>query len=108
MTFEQLQYKLHMWAIDKNIIGSSNEQISAQQRKFNEEVDEFNQELYFYLQQSTQNNKDALKLELGDVLVTIIILAANIGIDPVNCLELAYDKISKRTGRTINGVFVKD
>jgi len=29
-------------------------------------------------------------------------------IDPVECLGIAYDVISKRTGRMINGTFVKD
>ncbi|MFR6454912.1 MAG: hypothetical protein ACLUOG_07830, partial [Peptoniphilus lacrimalis] len=48
-----------------------------------------------------------LKLEMGDIFVTLIILCEDLGIDPVVCLEMAYEKISKRRGRTINGTFVK-
>ena len=45
---------------------------------------------------------------MGDILVTLIILCEQIGIDPEECLSMAYEKISKRKGKTINGTFVKD
>ena len=44
---------------------------------------------------------------MGDIFVTLIILCEQIGIDPVYCLSKAYEKISKRTGKTINGQFIK-
>ena len=34
--------------------------------------------------------------------------AYQFGIDCVECLEMAYEKISKRKGKTIDGVFVKE
>lgn len=46
--------------------------------------------------------------ELGDVIVTLIMVGANLGIDIEDALAVAYSKISKRTGRTENGVFIKD
>ena len=48
------------------------------------------------------------KLKLGDVVVTLIILAAMKDIDLTECLELAYEKIKDRRGTMLpNGVFVK-
>lgn len=46
---------------------------------------------------------------LGDVLVTLIIVAAKENLDLVDCLRSAYDEIKDRTGTMMpNGVFVKD
>ena len=55
-----------------------------------------------------QNNKKNTKLEFGDVIVTLIILSNQLNIDFVECLERAYDKISKRKGKTIDGAFIKE
>lgn len=52
-------------------------------------------------------NLEHVKDEMGDIFVTLIILCEQIGIDPVECLEMAYEKISKRKGKTINGQFIK-
>lgn len=46
-------------------------------------------------------------LEMGDVFVSLIILCRQLNLDPVKCLELAYDKIKLREGKTIDGTFVK-
>lgn len=45
---------------------------------------------------------------VGDTLVTIIILADICSLDVKDCLQEAYNVINKRTGRTIDGTFVKD
>lgn len=45
---------------------------------------------------------------IGDSLVTIIILADILGYNPVDCLQKAYDVISKRKGKTVDGCFVKE
>ena len=44
---------------------------------------------------------------LGDLQVVLIILAKQLGIDYVGSLESAYDVIKNRTGKTVNGVFIK-
>lgn len=49
-----------------------------------------------------------LMLEMGDVFVTLIILCEQLDIDPVTCLDMTYDKIKDRKGKTINGQFVKE
>ncbi|MCK5127677.1 MAG: hypothetical protein KAR42_15575 [candidate division Zixibacteria bacterium] len=49
-----------------------------------------------------------LELELGDLQVTIILLAHLCGTTASKSLDMAYNKIRNRTGRVVNGVFIKD
>ena len=44
---------------------------------------------------------------IGDTFVTLIILSQQLGLDPKECLEMAYNVIKGRSGKTVNGVFVK-
>lgn len=116
MSFEELKDKVLKWADDKDLLHSEN--ADKQFMKFIEEVFEFKTEFDYlerigedpsecysdYEQIETQEN---IKLEMGDIFVTLIILCEQIGIDPEECLSMAYEKISKRTGKTINGQFIK-
>ena len=45
---------------------------------------------------------------LGDVVVTLIILAELKGLDLTDCLEVAYNEIKNRQGEMRGGVFVKE
>ena len=45
---------------------------------------------------------------IGDMLVTIILLAKIVGLNSVDCLADAYDEIKDRKGKMINGLFVKN
>lgn len=45
---------------------------------------------------------------VGDSFVTLIILSAQLGLDPAECLSFAYDQISERKGQTVDGVFIKE
>ena len=54
-----------------------------------------------------RNDQDALRDGIGDVAVTIIILALQDDMDLYECLNCAYDEIKGRTGKMVNGVFVK-
>jgi len=45
---------------------------------------------------------------IGDIVVTLIIQARMHGLSLGQCLASAYDQIKNRTGKMINGVFVKD
>ena len=107
MNFEELKELVLDWADDKDLLHSEN--ADKQFMKFIEEVFEFKTEFddkqRFAPDCIDINN---LKLEMGDIFVTLIILCEQIGIDPVVCLDMAYEKISKRTGKTINGVFIKE
>ena len=73
----------------------------TQTLKMMAEVGEFADEL-------AKGNRDGMVEELGDVLVTIIVTAQQLGFDPEYALRVAYDKISKRKGTTVNGVFIKE
>ena len=80
----------------------------AQLNKVIEEVGEIAHEI-------TRNHYDLEALEqpdeladaLGDTLVTIIILADILNMDPMACLEEAYMAIANRTGETKDGSFIK-
>lgn len=50
---------------------------------------------------------DELVDAIGDSLVTIIILADILNLDPIGCLEEAYDAIKNRKGKTVHGTFIK-
>lgn len=97
--FELLQAKVYGWAEKKDLLHKSNS--LAQLEKVKEEVNEVEAEIL-------RDNLNLLKDELGDVIVTIIILAYQNGLHPVDCLKSAWKKIEHRTGKTINGTFVKD
>lgn len=81
----------------------------AQLNKVIEEVGEIAHEI-------TRNNYDVNELEqpdelfdaIGDTLVTVIILADILNIDPISALSEAYEQIKDRKGATENGTFVKD
>lgn len=113
MKFEELESLVLRWAEDKDLMHK--EYIEEQFMKFIEEVFEFKTELDNWsrfnsgdkekLNESINHN---LKLEMGDVLVTLIILAKQLEIDPSECLDLAYNKIANRKGKTIKGIFVKE
>lgn len=110
------------WAKDKGIWGG---QFIPQFSKFQEEVQELSDELidmtsivaksekggmmqvtYSY-ESKEEIDHDAMQKELGDVLVTLIILTSKLDTTVEECLGKAYDKIAKRTGRVIDGTFVK-
>ena len=53
-------------------------------------------------------DNNALKHEIGGAIVTLILLADIKGLDAEHCLMDEYLKISKRNGKMIDGVFVKE
>ena len=71
--------------------------------KMIEEVGEIAHEL-------TRGRKDTLEMKdaLGDTFVTLIGMAHHLNLDLSECLDIAYETISKRTGKVIEGSFVKD
>ena len=55
-----------------------------------------------------RNNENDLRDGIGDVVVTLIILAMQNNMDLYECLNQAYSEIKNRQGKMINGVFVKE
>lgn len=111
--FEELQEKVLDWADGKNLLQPRN--YGKQFKKFIEEVFEFKAELdnlefcsTISELQYSDSIKDNIKMEFGDVFVTLIILAKQLNLNINECLEMAYDKIKDRKGKTIDGQFIKE
>lgn len=112
MGFKELQESVLNWAEDRDLLHKENS--DKQFLKFVEEIFEFKEALTILrvAEKIFPDNKNDeiftdVKLEMGDILVTLIIECYQLEIDPVDCLELAYEKIKDRGGKTINGTFVK-
>jgi len=99
MKFEHLQGALILWGIDRDLVKPDNR--FKQYAKMIEEAGELAKAML-------QDNEPEIQDAVGDVLVTVIILCAQLGINPVKCLEAAYEEIKDRKGVTVNGTFIKD
>ena len=99
MSIKSVFVGIRLWAAGKNLITGSTWQ--KQFGKFQEEVNEAKEAMEL---QDLAKVKD----ELGDCGVVLTLLAAQHGLNFEDCLEAALAKISKRTGKVIDGVFVKD
>ena len=98
-SYNELEALVIAWATQKGIF--ENGTYKAQAMKTWEETDE--------LITAIENNDRAEVIDaLGDILVTIIIQAEMHELSLVDCLESAYNVISKRTGKMVDGQFVKD
>jgi len=96
---EELQMAVAVWAEQKGIMSKSTP--LKQHVKTQEEVTEL-------LEALVDKNDHEIKDAIGDIVVTLIIQAYMNGTTINECLQQAYDVISKRTGRMENGIFVKD
>ena len=56
----------------------------------------------------SRNNENDLRDGIGDMVVTLIILAMQNNMDLYECLNQAYSEIKNRQGKMVNGVFVKE
>lgn len=115
MEFKELQEKVLAWADEKDLLHEEN--ADKQFMKFIEEAFEFKTEFDFFKLAYNREFKERqicldlerkLKLEMGDIFVTLIILCKQLDIDPMSCLESAYKKIKDRKGKTVNGQFIKE
>lgn len=87
------------WAHQRNLVKREN--ANKQMLKVMEEVGELASAV-------AKDNEDATVDAIGDVLVTIIILSAQLELSPWYCLESAYEEIKNRKGKTVDGVFIKE
>ena len=90
--------KVVLWAYDKGIVFQGNSK--NQFLKTVEEVGEIGSALL-------KDDKDGIKDGIGDVLVTLIILAENEGMSIQECLDAAWSEIKDRKGKTVGGAFIK-
>ena len=121
MEYEEICELVIEWGESKGIFDSSTP--LRQLDKTQEELDETREALkklnYFdceldlmeALGMPTSNKEDILaevKDGIGDMLVTIVLLSEMVGFDSTDCLNTAYDVIKQRTGKMVDGQFVKD
>ena len=86
------------WATSRGIFEKGTKQ--GQFDKFLEETVELGQEFY-------AGDVDKMMDEMGDVVITLTLLAEMHGFTIEDAIELAYQKVNKRTGKVVNGQFVK-
>lgn len=113
MKYEELEEKIIQWAKDRNILENSNaiKQISKTQ----EELDETLEALKKLNAHKGSDNlivRSEIMNEvadgIGDMLVTIILLAKAVDLESLVCLEMAYNEIKNRKGKMVDGLFVKE
>ena len=99
MNYLNLEERVLQWAENKGIL--DNAKPINQALKTLEEVNEL-------LTGIVTDDREEIKDAFGDILVTIIIGAELQGLNLLDCLESALNIIEKRTGKMVNGQFVKD
>lgn len=91
--------KVENWAKERDLLKPEN--VKTQLIKVMEELGE--------LSKAILKNDIVQQIDgLGDVQVTLIILAKQLGLDYKACLDAAYKEISTRKGKTVNGTFIKN
>lgn len=96
---DELEAAIIEWAKERSIFGP--DIVTKQTLKAQEELGELSRAVLHM-------DNSEIKSELGDVLVTLVILANSKGWTAKECLEMAYLKIKTRKGKTINKTFIKD
>ena len=99
MSLDTLDNQILEWGIQKGILPHA--EPLAQLDKTEEEVAELRQAIY-------EHDVDEVKDAIGDIYVTITMQAEAWGFTMEECVQAAYDVIKHRTGKMVNGKFVKD
>ena len=92
--------KIKEWATERDLIVKGNE--ANQAKKTIEEV----AEMLEVIDQNGTNEEYAS--ESGGIMVTVVNGQFCRGIDPIDSLNLEFNRISKRKGEVLNGKFVKE
>jgi NTP pyrophosphatase (non-canonical NTP hydrolase) len=99
-TFNVIEIDVLRWGEARGIIENSTS--AAQVKKTQEEVQEL-------VDAIAANDKAAIIDALGDVMVTLTMIAAIEDVPLVKCYESAYNEIKNRKGYlTKEGIFVKE
>ncbi len=103
--YETLEALILDWAKERNLITQDSKNLRQQQlAQLAKSMSEFGELADAVAKEDLEGTIDAL----GDVLVTLIILSRLLNMDLISCLRTAYSEIKDRTGKTVNGVFIKD
>ena len=96
---DELIKNIKNWAEEKNLLKRENSK--TQMLKVLEEVGETAGALL-------KNKNQEILDGLGDSFVTLIILCYQLGLEPKECLQAAWDEIKNRKGKTVNGTFIRE
>jgi NTP pyrophosphatase (non-canonical NTP hydrolase) len=99
MSVEELEHLVIEWAEARDLYRGST--TDTRMEKVREEVEELYTALIW-------GDDAEIRLEAGDVIITVINAIAPLGITLRSALDAAYHKIKDRQGRMINGTFVRD
>lgn len=123
-TLDDLEVRVRQWGVDKGLTGPGGRgTLKAQANKMFEEatetrdavmaivaleaMDDLSNENYCQCK-AIESWKEPLKDGIGDVFVTIVLLATLAGLTLEECVEHSLNIIEKRTGKMVEGTFVKD
>ena len=91
--------KIRDWAKDRNLYQKGDSK--TQYVKLMEEAGELAQALL-------KQNKSEIKDAIGDMVIVLANLSELEGFKIEDCIDESFNVISKRTGKMVNGTFVKD
>ena len=91
--------KIRDWAKDRNLYQKGDSK--TQYVKLMEEAGELAQALL-------KQNKPEIKDAIGDMVIVLANLSELEGFKIEDCIDESFNVISKRTGKMVNGTFVKD
>ena len=92
------------WGVNKGITHNDNDANFMRTKQ----ADKTDEELTELFDAIAAGDKEEAKDAIGDIIVTLIMQAEWWGLEIEECLQAAYDVISKRTGKMVNGQFVKE
>lgn len=98
INFEEFTNNLANWAKERNLLNKD------PHIQFTKIVEELGETSAAYNKQKHTELVDSI----GDLLVTIVIFAHQVGIDPQEAYNYAWSQIANRKGKTIDGVFIKE
>jgi NTP pyrophosphatase (non-canonical NTP hydrolase) len=90
---------IELWARDRNLIEGSDPK--SQFVKLMEEAGELAHGL-------ARGHEDEIFDSVGDMIVVLTILSAQMGFEIQDCINGAYAEIKDRRGRMVDGIFVKE
>ena len=99
MSYSYLENEIIIWGTKKGIVTGSTQMTQA--IKTLEEVAELFEAI-------NKGDREAQIDAYGDIVVTLLMGCAIADFNLVECMEHAYNVISKRKGKMVDGMFVKD
>ena len=99
MSIDELTKAIETWGTGKGILPHPNP--IAQFKKTQEEVTELHDGI-------KKEDLDEIKDAIGDIFVTLVMQTKAWNLTMAECIESAYDVIKMRTGKMVDGQFIKD